>query len=482
MIVRNLAASLTLSACALATAADSTAAAPAANAASSTAPVPANSAAPGSTAPATVTASSTAPAAAAPTGPVPGPTPGQVSLALKPGDHVALVGDSITEQKIYTRFIADYLWASSGVADLDVAQFGWGGETAPGFLSHLDRSLDWFKPTAVTLLYGMNDGHYTTFTPDIGKQYGDAMGKILDGLKTLGATTVVVSTPGAVDTTTFKRATPAAVYNDNLAALGAIGKGLADARSLRFADTHEAMIDAMARAKAAFGQNYAVCGGDGVHPDNDGHLVMMASFLENLGCDGAIATITIGADGKATASAGHTIASDGAHSTELITDKGIDIDSTRWPFVLGGDGKATNSTRAMAPFIDFTARLDRFTVVMPDCTWAKAKITWGTVSVTVDGAQLKTGVNLMDVFTVTPFDKAEAGLDAAVGKLQATETSLVKGLMNSPMRGDIESDAQSKTLLGQLIDRQVAVRADKVTAIKALLVPVHYHLTVAEAK
>jgi lysophospholipase L1-like esterase len=466
MTVRHLAASLTLSACALATAADSTA--PAA-ATSSTAPA--------ATAP-VATAPATAAAAAAPTGPVPGPTPGQVSLALKPGDHVAIIGDSITEQKIYTRFIADYLWASSGVADLDVAQFGWSGETAPGFLAHLDRSLDWYKPTAVTLLYGMNDGRYTTFTPDIGKVYGDAMGKILDGLKTLGATTVVVSTPGAVDTTTFKRPTPAAVYNDNLAALGGIGKSLADARGLRFADTHEAMIDAMARAKAAFGQNYAVCGNDGVHPDNDGHLVMMASFLENLGCDGAIATITIGADGKATASAGHTIAPGDA----LITDKGIDIDSTRWPFVLGGDGKSTNSTRAMAPFIDFTARLDRFTVVMPECAWAKAKITWGTASVTVDGAQLKSGVNLMDLFTVTPFDKAEAGLDQAVGRLQAFETNLVKVLMNSPMRSDIESDPQSKTILGQLIDRQVAVRADKVTAIKALLVPVHYHLTVAEAK
>ena len=51
---------------------------------------------------------------------------------LKPGDFVAVVGDSITEQKQYSVFIEDYLLMCKPVADLRVTQFGWGGETTLG--------------------------------------------------------------------------------------------------------------------------------------------------------------------------------------------------------------------------------------------------------------------------------------------------------------------------------------------------------------
>src|SRR4051812_11218715 len=52
---------------------------------------------------------------------------------LKAGDYVAIIGDSITEQKQYSVFIEDYLTMCRPAADLRATQFGWGGETAPGF-------------------------------------------------------------------------------------------------------------------------------------------------------------------------------------------------------------------------------------------------------------------------------------------------------------------------------------------------------------
>ena len=54
--------------------------------------------------------------------------------ALLPANaRVAIVGDSITEQKLYSKFIETYLLACTGRTDIKCFQFGWGGEQAAGF-------------------------------------------------------------------------------------------------------------------------------------------------------------------------------------------------------------------------------------------------------------------------------------------------------------------------------------------------------------
>lgn len=394
--------------------------------------------------------------------------------ALQPGDRVAVIGDSITEQKQYSRDIAVYLLACSGVPDLDVAQFGWSGETAGGFANRCARSVEWFKPTVATTCYGMNDGRYTAFTEDIGKSYRDNSAKCADLLKAAGVRLLVLSSPGAVDSDAFKRASATPdVYNDNLAHLAELAKAVAGEKGAVFTDMHRAMIDAMAKAKAVYGAAYNVCGGDGVHPSANGHLLMAGSLLAGLGCDGAIARITLTADGKAEASAGHTVVKAEAGAVELA--------SSRWPFVLTGDGKSPNSTRSIAPYTDFVERLDRFVVVMPDCPWAKAKITWEGKDAVVDGAQLKQGVNLMAVFDATPFDQPEGKLVQAVADLQNLETGFVKGLLNFSARPLIDSDPEAKEIFAKLTDRMVALRQAKVTAIRALLTPVQHRIAIAKA-
>src|SRR5260370_38055337 len=79
---------------------------------------------------------------------------------LKKGQRVAVVGDSITEQKLYSRFIETYLTACLPELELHVIQLGWGGETAPGFASRMNNDLLPWRPDVVTTCYGMNDGGY----------------------------------------------------------------------------------------------------------------------------------------------------------------------------------------------------------------------------------------------------------------------------------------------------------------------------------
>ncbi len=84
------------------------------------------------------------------------------------------------------------------------------------------------------------------------------------------------------------------------------------------------MLDAMARAKAKYGNKYAVAGSDGVHPNRKRPSHHGYAFLKALGCDGNIGTITLDLKvGKAEATEGHKV---------LATGKDfVEIESSRYP-------------------------------------------------------------------------------------------------------------------------------------------------------
>jgi len=77
--------------------------------------------------------------------PAPGP------LLLKEGDRLAIIGDSITEQKMYSRLIETYLTACVPELKITARQFGWSGETAEGFLHRMTNDCLRFEPTVATL-------------------------------------------------------------------------------------------------------------------------------------------------------------------------------------------------------------------------------------------------------------------------------------------------------------------------------------------
>ena len=97
---------------------------------------------------------------------------------LKAGGRLAIAGDSITEQKLYSRFMEDYLAACTPELNATVVQLGWGGETAPGFAGRMENDMQSFKPDVVTTCYGMSDGGYRAYEPAIDKPYEDAMRKV----------------------------------------------------------------------------------------------------------------------------------------------------------------------------------------------------------------------------------------------------------------------------------------------------------------
>src|SRR5271156_6162743 len=92
-------------------------------------------------------------------------------LVLHGGDRLAICGDSITEQRMYSRIMETYLTVCVPEMNVSVRQYGWSGETAPGFLARMTNDCLRFDPTIATTCYGMNDHRYRRYNDEIGATY-----------------------------------------------------------------------------------------------------------------------------------------------------------------------------------------------------------------------------------------------------------------------------------------------------------------------
>jgi lysophospholipase L1-like esterase len=354
-------------------------------------------------------------------------------VELKKGVRVAIVGDSITEQRLYSRFVADYLTACQPDLDARIVQFGWSGERASGFLARMDNDLMPFKPDVVTLCYGMNDGSYQPFNDAIGQGYEKPLVEIVKKLKAAGVQ-VVVGSPGAVDDYFFGRegdgksvTARSKMYNPTLAKLRDIAKKTADAAEMPFANVHDAMLDAMRKAQAddKLGKGYHVCGGDGFHPDANGQLVMAFAFLRAMKFDGDgdVGAVAIDMQGESTATGGHKVMK--AEGGKVV------LESSRLPFGFTGDAKQTFGTRSIAPFLPFNDEFNRFTLKVKNAPAAKLKVTWGAESRTFTKDELEKGINLAAEFQNHPLLAPFLKVDAAIANQQNFQTFMIKQVITN---------------------------------------------------
>ncbi len=344
---------------------------------------------------------------------------------LQPADYVAVIGDSITEQRLYSLYIEDYLLMCKPAADLRLTQFGWGGETAPGFAKRMANDMLRFQPSVATTCFGMNDGGYSPMDAAKGQRYREGQQSIVAQLKQAGVRFIVVGSPGAVDLDTFRRSAEAAkTYNQTLAALRDLAREVASEAGVVFANVFDPMMEAMTKAKAKYGKAYHLCGGDGVHPDRNGQLVMAYAFLKALGCDGKIGTISVNLAGNtATATAGHQVRS---------CEKGVvELESTRYPFCFYGEPDQPASTRGVIEFCPFNEELNRFMLVVTGAPADKIRVTWGAAAKEFSAAELAAGINLAAAFLENPFSDPFRKVEEVIAQQQNMEVQLVKNLLHN---------------------------------------------------
>jgi lysophospholipase L1-like esterase len=390
---------------------------------------------------------------------------------LKEGDLVGIYGDSITEGMKYSVYLEEYLLMCQPVPRLETVQFGWSGERAVGVLPRMEKENLPFGVSVATTCYGMNDGFYKPIEEFTKTEYRRGMTGIVDKLKATGTRTIVVGSPGVVDTATFKKAVGADGYNATLGELAKIASEIATEKGAIYADVHGVMMEAMKAAKAKYGPDFPVAGTDGVHPGGNGHLAMAYAFLKALGCTGEIGTITWDAKaGEAQATEGHKVLS-AAPAT-------LEIESSRYPFCFFGDVDSHDSTKNMEQFIPFNADLNRFILVIRNAPPEGATLTWGTASKDFTAEQLKNGINLADEFLDNPFSEPFKKVEAVIRNQQNYEKVAVKTLLHglSDWKTWIpDADLDEEGLTKKVVARDAELRKASVAAV----VPVKHTLTLA---
>jgi lysophospholipase L1-like esterase len=392
-------------------------------------------------------------------------------LALKPSDYVAIIGDSITEQKLYSLYMEEYLLMCQPTSGLRTTQFGWGGETSWGFAGRMENDMLRFQPQVVTTCFGMNDGGYSPMSPDKADHYRQGQTSIVEQCKKANIRVIVVGSPGCVDSDTFRHdPNQALMYNKTLTEERDIAREVAEAQGVLFADVITPMIEAMTKAKSKYGKEYHLAGGDGVHPAPNGHLVMAYAFLKALGCDGDLGHIDVDlAGGKAEAAGGHKV---------LSYDKGtVEIESSRYPFCFSGDPTKPDATRGVIEFFPFNADLNRLTLKVTGVGDKGAKVTWGSADKTFTKDQLANGINLAAEFLDNPFSEPFRKVESQIRQQQEFETPLVKTLIHfTPTNERLLPD--EKPALEKIVES--GMNRDKVLAAEssAAVVPVKHKLTI----
>jgi lysophospholipase L1-like esterase len=204
---------------------------------------------------------------------------------LGAGDRMVFLGDSITEQRIYTRYVMNFFTLRYPGTAFTFRNAGWGGDTAPGGLGRLQRDVLDLKPNVVSICFGMNDGGYTTFDKPAFEKYMTAMTSLVAELKKAGVK-VVLLTPGCVHPEQAKgwvSAERMRPYNDTLALYAKGVEDLAARENLPVFDIHFLMLDVQTKALALDPKFTMIP--DAIHPNPSGHAIMAYGLLKAMGCD-----------------------------------------------------------------------------------------------------------------------------------------------------------------------------------------------------
>ena len=388
--------------------------------------------------------------------------PAPAGLLLRENDRLAIIGDSITEQKMYSRIIETYLTACWPALKVTVRQYGWGGETAEGFKNRMVNDALRFKPTIATTCYGMNDHKYRPYDEANGRWYRENQLAIVRAFKGAGAR-VVLGSPGCVGRKVPWSQSDSTAMNLNLCELRNIDLEIARQEQVAFADVFWPMLTLGAKATHQFGENYAIAGKDAVHPGWAGHVVMATAFLHALGVDGDLGTFTVDlGSGKASATGGHQV---------LAFNQGeLTVRSGRYPFCApAGELGDDNAIRSGMALTEFQTRFNRLQLVAKNAAAKSYRVTWGTETKTFSGQQLTAGINLPAAFAKTPFDTAFKRLDEAVAQKQNYETRQIKSLFHGE---------EGKTDMKATVALTEKVRAPLAAAIVGSRVPVTHSIRI----
>jgi lysophospholipase L1-like esterase len=304
---------------------------------------------------------------------------------IKDGDRIVFLGDSITEQRLYTTYIEAYALTRHPDWKLWFRNVGWGGDTSwlrqrahpdekqlfaadessqqrmieDSVGRGLTRDVLPLKPTVVTIKFGMNDFAYQKFREDIFMAYVRSQTQLAKVLEANGAR-VAFLTPQPIED---KRPDPDKdVKNQSLRQFSDGLKDVAAKQGATFVDQFDPYMAIMLRERAA-DPAAIIGGGDAVHPGPAGHTIMAWAILKVLGAPALVSGAKI--DGAA----GKVLAAEGCRVANLKSNKGtVSFDRSDDALPMPVDPKAEAALK-LAPILQDLNRYELQVTGLPEGTY-----------------------------------------------------------------------------------------------------------------
>jgi lysophospholipase L1-like esterase len=212
---------------------------------------------------------------------------------FKDGDVVVMIGDSITEQHLYSNYVEMWTVTRYPAWRLTFRNSGIGGDTSGGGNGRFQRDVVSHKPTALTVDFGMNDGGYTPFNEPRFKNYMNGLQGMAKQAKAAGIRVAWV-TPQPLDGAE-QGATALTGYNQTLEKFSDGVREIAQQNGGLFVDQFHPYLTVLDKARAAGSKYDRITGGDAVHPGPAGQALMAASILKGLNFPRLVAAVEIDA-------------------------------------------------------------------------------------------------------------------------------------------------------------------------------------------
>lgn len=324
---------------------------------------------------------------------------GDSEFFIREGDHVVFLGDSITEQRLYTTYVEVYVLTRFPKWNLTFRNAGWGGDTAwlrqrahpdeqalfaadptnqqrmieASVGAGLGRDVLPLNPTVVTIDFGMNDHAYQAFREDIFRAYIRAQGESVKVLQAHGAR-VALLTPQPIEE---RGSDPEKdVRNQSLRKFSDGLKELAATQGVWYVDQFDPYM-AILRDARATNAAAVIGGGDAVHPGPVGHTLMAWAILKGLGAPARVSSVQLDMTRNLRSK---VIRADGCRVTEVHYANGmLSFNRVDQGLPMPIDPRATSALK-LAPILDDLSRYELKITGL----WA------GRYDVTMDGEHVAT--------------------------------------------------------------------------------------------
>ena len=212
---------------------------------------------------------------------------------FKDGDRVVMIGDSITEQHLYSNYVEMWTVTRFPKWKITFRNVGIGGDRSVGGNSRFARDVLLHKPTAMTVDFGMNDGSYREFSDQTFKPYMDGLQGMADQATAANIRTAWV-TPQPLDNDEQGK-TALTGYNQTLEKFSDGVRAISEKNSGKFVDQFHPYLQVLDAARSKADKYNRITAGDAVHPGPPGQALMAASILKGMNFPSLVAAVAIDA-------------------------------------------------------------------------------------------------------------------------------------------------------------------------------------------